>query len=395
MTAKPRRRLRGTGSFYFRTYKDRHGEIKTSRFATLQYSVNGKTIREKTKATTDREALRLLERRVLAMDAGEIVGPSRVTVSQILQLVEDDYVQNNRKAEVLPRRFRRLNNAFGELAADLVDEARVSRYVQGRLAEKAANATINRELAALKRGFRLAARFRLISRLPHIAMLKEDNARQGFMERPAFLRILKHLEPDYRPLAWTGYLTGWRTKSELVTRRRDKHLDLRARWLRLEPGETKNKRGRQFPLIDELHAVLKAQERHTKALEKEQGRSIPWVFHENGDPIKMGRFYKAWKAAVKAAGLEGRIPHDFRRTAVRNLERAGVPRSSGKAMVGHLTDAIYSRYAIVDETMLREAGELLGLSLGLNARQTPSKSGNTSRVTRGKDVKPRRAGKGR
>ena len=50
-----------------------------------------------------------------------------------------------------------------------------------------------------------------------------------------------------------------------------------------------------------------------------------------------------------------RIPHDFRRTAVRNLERAGVPRSAAMKMVGHKTQAIYSRYAIADEGMLKDA----------------------------------------
>ena len=52
--------------------------------------------------------------------------------------------------------------------------------------------------------------------------------------------------------------------------------------------------------------------------------------------------------------------HDFRRTAVRNLERAGVPRSVAMAMVGHKTESIYRRYAIVDEQMHREAAEKLG-----------------------------------
>jgi hypothetical protein len=56
----------------------------------------------------------------------------------------------------------------------------------------------------------------------------------------------------------------------------------------------------------------------------------------------------------------GRIPHDFRRTAVRNLERAGVPRSAAMRMVGHKTEAIYRRYAIVDEAMMREGAEKLG-----------------------------------
>jgi hypothetical protein len=38
-------------------------------------------------------------------------------------------------------------------------------------------------------------------------------------------------------------------------------------------------------------------------------------------------FIKAFKTACMKAGCPGRIPHDLRRTAVRNLERAGVPRS--------------------------------------------------------------------
>ena len=58
--------------------------------------------------------------------------------------------------------------------------------------------------------------------------------------------------------------------------------------------------------------------------------------------------------------VASRIPHDFRRTAVRNLERAGVPRSAAMKMVGHKTQAIYSRYAIADEGMLKDAGEKLG-----------------------------------
>jgi hypothetical protein len=51
--------------------------------------------------------------------------------------------------------------------------------------------------------------------------------------------------------------------------------------------------------------------------------------------------------------------HDFRRTAVRNLERAGVARSAAMEMVGHRTESIYRRYAIADEAMLRESGAKL------------------------------------
>jgi integrase len=69
------------------------------------------------------------------------------------------------------------------------------------------------------------------------------------------------------------------------------------------------------------------------------------VFHRNGARIK--DFRKAWENAISAAKIGKRIPHDFRRTAVRNLERAGVPRSVAMRLVGHKTESIYRRYAIV------------------------------------------------
>src|SRR6266478_10086584 len=72
-------------------------------------------------------------------------------------------------------------------------------------------------------------------------------------------------------------------------------------------------------------------------------------------------FRGAWASACNRVGLPKRIPHDFRRTAVRNLECAGVPRSAAMAMVGHRTESIYRRYAIVDEAMLREGAAKLSV----------------------------------
>ena len=99
------------------------------------------------------------------------------------------------------------------------------------------------------------------------------------------------------------------------------------------------------------------------------GTVVPWLFHRDGKPIKS--FRRAWGTACRMAGLPGRIPHDFRRTAVRNLERAGVPRSTAMAMVGHQTEAIYRRYAIADESMLRDGGVQLEALHVLDAQAAP------------------------
>lgn len=88
------------------------------------------------------------------------------------------------------------------------------------------------------------------------------------------------------------------------------------------------------------------------------GKTIcPFVFHRNGEQIK--EFRTAWKNACKAAGCPGKLIHDMRRSAVRTFERAGVPRSVAMSIVGHKTESIYRRYAIVDEAMQREAAARL------------------------------------
>ena len=99
-------------------------------------------------------------------------------------------------------------------------------------------------------------------------------------------------------------------------------------------------------------AVIEEQWEETKRVEKARGIVCPWVFHRNGTPIR--DFRAAWQTACDEAGVPGRIAHDFRRTAVRNLERAGVSRSTAMKLTGHKTEAVYRRYAIVSEADLTE-----------------------------------------
>jgi len=211
--------------------------------------------------------------------------------------------------------------------------------------------------------FRLGLKLGKVARCPSIDLLQEDNTRKGFFEEPEFRAMLAHLPENLQPVYEVAYITGWRVKSEILTRQWA-NVDFKGGWLRLEPGETKNREGRMFPLTPSLRAVLERQRERTEEVSKETGRIVPWVFHRNGRPIKSAR--RAWLTACLKVGFAQvvsekprkvkalRIPHDFRRTAVRNLERAGVPRSTAMRMVGHKTEAIYRRYAIVDEAMLRE-----------------------------------------
>ncbi len=150
--------------------------------------------------------------------------------------------------------------------------------------------------------------------------------------------MLEHLPEYLKPPMIFAYLTGWRSSEVLSLTWRN--IDFPAQEIRLEPGTTKNDEGRTFPfsVLPPLADLIYTQRQRTP-------KDITWVFNNNGKPIK--DYYDAWRKACKAAKLPGKLVHDFRRTAVRNLERAGVPRSVAMKLTGHKTEAVYRRYAIV------------------------------------------------
>jgi integrase len=183
--------------------------------------------------------------------------------------------------------------------------------------------------------------------------------RQGFFEREQLDSILKHLRSWNQPPARFAYVTGWR-KQEVLTLRWPQ-VDFEAGYVRLEPGTTKNREARVFPFTDELREILEGQKAKADALKK-AGIITPWVFFREGKAKRgrqIGDFKKNWNTACTDAGIPGRIFHDFRRTAVRNLVRAGVPERVAMKMTGHKTRSIFERYNIVSEGDLRDAAARL------------------------------------
>src|SRR5262245_23524386 len=177
--------------------------------------------------------------------------------------------------------------------------ARIREYIAARQAAGASNGTVNRELAALKRAYTLAMQARKIGLRPHIPLLAEDNARQGFFERDQFETVCAHLPERVRPVAAFAYCTGWRLR-EVLGLTWDR-VDFDAATVRLEPGTTKNRDGRMFPFTPELRTILEAQRAATKTVSAKLERIIPYVFHRDGAPIKS--FRRAWLSACLAAGF--------------------------------------------------------------------------------------------
>jgi integrase len=160
------------------------------------------------------------------------------------------------------------------------------------------------------------------------------------------------LPEELRPLFITAYLTGIR-KGELLAITWPQ-VDFESRLITLEHGETKNKEARSVPIIggDMFNALWAEKKKHDDLWPRS-----PWVFSRRGEPIR--NFQAAWQAACKMADVPELHFHDLRRTAVRNMRRAGIPQVIRMKISGHKTDSMERRYNIVDSEDLVNARELL------------------------------------
>jgi len=341
---------RGLGRVFQRTYRDRKtGRRKKMKTWWIEFHHNGKQIRKASGSTRRSEAMKMLREHLDASTSGRLITGrgARLCLDDLAELIKRDYTLNQRRSiQRVEKAIEHLKNYFGNCRAMDIASHDVDGYVDMRLQEdRVANSTVNYEVATLKRMFRLARNL-LSGYRPEFPRIRVSNTRTGFFEESDFRKLLPQLEEDVRAPVEFAYLTGWRIRSEVFPLEWTQ-VDMEAGEIRLEPGTTKTDEGRTFlfSMLPELEDLIRRQRERTDILQKEQRRIIPWVFHRNGERIK--EFKNGWRKAVKRAGMVGKIPHDFRRTAVRNLERAGVPRSVAMKLVGHKTESIYRRYAIV------------------------------------------------
>ncbi len=343
------------------------GQIrKRGRIYWIRYYRNGQRIEESAETKKWEDARDLLREREGAIAKGIPVTArsTKLSFDDAVQDVIADYTVNGKKSvDNLTRRIdKHLMPWFGgkrlsaitvaDIRAFIADRQRTDTDSEGVVTKAgASNAEINRELAILRRAFRLASAAETYhGRIPKFPMLQERNARQGFFDDAMIDEVIATLPKAARPVARFAYITGWRTHSEVLPLQW-RQVDRQAGEVRLEPGTTKNQAGRVFPFTDALRTLLDGLWVEHEKLAK-AGAICPYVFQRNGKPIRT--FRASWANACEAAGHPGMLLHDLRRSAVRNMERAGLSRSVAMQLTGHKTEAIYRRYAITSEADLRE-----------------------------------------
>jgi integrase len=314
----------------------------------IGFSYKGIEYRKSAMTPKKREAEQLLSYYLGLCARGTFHGFDDAPVLSISEMLEDlfeDAAQRQlRELKTIRVKLKPLQAAWGAMPATHLTERHVDVYIKQRMAQGRAPATINVEMQYLQQAFKLAIRKKLLEKMPYVTRLKVNNARKGFFERDDFERVLACLPDHLKNFARFAYVTGWR-KGE-ITRLSWGHIvdDV----IRLDTS--KNDTGRILIVVGEIAEILAEQRMQRKEL-------LPWVFHWKDKPLYW--FDSQWKRAVKAAGLpsttgQRKLFHDFRRTAVRNMTRAGVPRAIAKAISGHKTDAVFNRYDIVDEEDIRQ-----------------------------------------
>jgi integrase len=346
------------GSIYQRKKKQPDGSVITLAPWWIKYYRNGQPFRESSHSEDYAEAERLLKRRQGEIVTGNFagLGPERIRMADLFNEVVEDYKIQGRATvyNATIQLNKHLMPAFGKVRAAEFTTSHVTRYIAHRKREEAANATINRELAFLKRAFRLGTKSDppRVMRVPHVQLLPEHNVREGLLDLDGYKRLREAL-PDYlRLLFVVGYHTG--VRSGELRKIRISNVDLTSKEINISGRTTKPKEGHTLPIYGDMGPWIEMAiaERDTKFPQ------CPWLFF-NKDGKQIGNFRKAWTSACKRAGVPGLLFHDLRRSAVVNMDRAGVPRRVIMQITGHKTEVMFTRYRIVAAADLKHAARRL------------------------------------
>lgn len=331
---------------------------RDSKFWWIKPVIDGIQDPQSTRTTDYQEALDMLRSQEGKIADGLItLQANRVTFREIAKLVERDYKANRQSS--LPDAVRRFEKhilpAIGDLAAKSINGAVITEYKEKRLDEGARPNGIDRELALIKRAYTLARQNDIPLQTPAIKMFNEKNPRQGFFEEPQFRSALHHANELLQDFLIAGYYTGWRHRTilKLQWTNIDWHRMVVHHW------EKKNKKPTVFPLepFPELITALKRRQAATKGL------ITPWVFQRDGERAVSIR--TAWETARIKAGIPGRLIHDLRRTAVRNLKTMGWSDTEIMEMCGLKTLSMLLWYGItVEHDILQKAKALAKAQAG-------------------------------
>jgi integrase len=341
----------------------------------ITYSFQGTVYRESSHSKDKADAIRLLKKRIGEQESGHVVGVAgeRLTIPQLCDdLIAHLKMSDAKAVASFESHLKPIRASFERTRAVGLTAKMLRDYIKARQDDEYADATINRQVGALRQAYNLARKEDRLRYVPAFPMLTEDNARQGFFERADFEAVAVNLDDPINDVARFAYLSGWR-KGEILPLAWSM-VDRQAREIRL--ADSKNGDGRVLPYEQgsDMEALIE------RRWQVSAGGNL--VFHNDGAPVV--DFRKAWDRACRQAELvkpcgscdgvpatdetidrcrrcdgSGAVPsrlfHDLRRTAIRDMVRAGVPETVAMSISGHKTRSVFDRYNISDEKDRRAA----------------------------------------
>jgi integrase len=267
-----------------------------------------------------------------------------VTVSDILTMLKTRWEAEGRTSSlrVARSRIKVLGDELGTWKAMELTADRLLSYAVARRRKGAAVATVNMELRLLSRAYRVAIDAGRLVYAPKVPHLPGANIRRGHVPDPMLAKIREKLPKWAADAVWFLRLTGWRLQEGLGLEWR--RVDRDEQVIRLETSKTGEPRVLSFKNYADLKALLE---------ELWSARGLgPYVFvGPRGGRANACTLRGLWDAAAASAGLPGAILHDLRRSMVRAMDRAGVPRSVAMSITGHKSEAVYRQYGLFDSAM--------------------------------------------
>jgi integrase len=343
----------------------------------FSFIFNERRIQKSTKQGNRKAAIDIESAFRTALAKGEVgITPpkkERRTVGELLDGLKANYEANGKLSAQNKSLVLRTKEDFTSKMATELTSDDVKKYVERRKAEGAKNSSINRVTEVLRRAYKLAG-----IPAPQMERLSEaGNARQGFLSEAELDALIAQLPEDLQDFTRFAAACGMR-KGEIAG----------LTWAMIEGDELhvpadicKNRKGRVLPLTGELLDIV---ERRRAALPREKNGTVQlseFIFHRSGTAVAEIR--KSWQTGAIAAGLgimvcpkcesrrtekycqecktarkyEGKLFHDLRRTAVRNMVKAGVNTQVAKQWSGHKSDSMFERYSILSTDDMREAAK--------------------------------------
>ncbi len=378
--------------------------FKRGKFYWFAFMFDGERVQKSTKQT-NKDAAKNIESAYRTMLAKGEVGirekrvSRSVTVNELLDAKLASYVEKGTATAANRSQIKKAKKYFGSKLAARLTEDDLNAYVEHRIAAGDANGTINRLTDLVRSAFRDAS-----LEPPRARKLSEqDNVRTGFFSPTEFAAVCAHLPDWLRDFAEFAHSTGWRAGS--IRKLKWEDIDLAENEIDLPGRSTKTKKPLKMPLEGELAALI-AKRKELRVVKRENGSEISsLVFHRDGAPIVQSMYRHPWRVACMRAGVgeitcskcharvettwhcaktttySGRLIHDLRRTAARDLIRSGTAQSVAMKITGHKTNSMFIRYNITDTDDIREALRAACARIAAREGRKSSRSQKRSEVT--------------